>query len=402
MSNGERKPLCTDLFCGLGGWSEGALAAGYEVVGFDIERHTANGKSYPAQLVLQDVLTIHGSQFRNAALLVASPPCQNYSYLAMPWSKSKPVPCEACEGNGSWLGIPCLACNQTGEIEHSKAAKALRKKWETEGPDNRLFDACFRIQREANESTCHCSCWRCRSGGHCVRCDNFGNTGIIARYIPLVVENVRGAQPWVGKRDMPLDQWLALSKEERYALGRSKAAFGSFHLWGDVAQVGRRIVAGAPEFGAGMRSGGMCVKQLHSRGDNQTCGQFRMGLGAEGFKANPDGTDHPQGSWFRIADSSHGDRGKNTKGNGTRTMPDGTKIGGDWFGDPNSTCRKHGSRSNARKQASAMIAVIPFDLAYYIACAFRPADVPAPSTPPAHRPVLPASSPPLPVFHSGF
>ena len=35
------KPLAIDIFCGLGGWTEGALAAGYDVVGFDIERHTA-------------------------------------------------------------------------------------------------------------------------------------------------------------------------------------------------------------------------------------------------------------------------------------------------------------------------------------------------------------------------
>jgi hypothetical protein len=28
-----------DLFCGLGGWAEGFLAEGYEVVGFDIEAH---------------------------------------------------------------------------------------------------------------------------------------------------------------------------------------------------------------------------------------------------------------------------------------------------------------------------------------------------------------------------
>jgi len=141
------KPLAIDLFCGLGGWTEGLLAEGYDVVGFDIERHEYGEHRYPAQLVLQDVLTLHGSQFRGAALIVASPPCQAYSYRAMPWKRAKALP----------------------------------------PPDNTLFDACFRIQREA-----------CEAAG---------------RRIPLVVENVRGAQPWVG---------------------RARWNFGSFYLWGDV------------------------------------------------------------------------------------------------------------------------------------------------------------------------
>jgi C-5 cytosine-specific DNA methylase len=141
------KPLCIDLYCGLGGWAEGFLAEGYRVVGFDIERHDYGTGGYPGQLVIQDVTTLHGSQFRNAAVIVASPPCQAYSYRAMPWSRAKALP----------------------------------------PPDNTLFEACFRIQREA-----------CEAAG---------------RYIPLIVENVRGAQKWVGQA-----QWH----------------FGSYYLWGDV------------------------------------------------------------------------------------------------------------------------------------------------------------------------
>ncbi|HXA22787.1 MAG TPA: DNA cytosine methyltransferase [Acetobacteraceae bacterium] len=141
------KPLAIDLFAGLGGWADGLLAEGFDVIGFDIERHQYGEHRYPAQLVIQDVLTLHGSQFRDAALIVASPPCQAYSYRAMPWSRAKALP----------------------------------------PPDNALFEACFRIQREASEAA--------------------------GRRVPLIVENVRGAQPWVG---------------------RARWNFGSYYLWGDV------------------------------------------------------------------------------------------------------------------------------------------------------------------------
>jgi site-specific DNA-cytosine methylase len=63
-----------DLFAGLGGWAEGGLAEGYDVIGFDIERHVYGEHCYPARLVIQDVRTLHGSQFRGATLIVASPP----------------------------------------------------------------------------------------------------------------------------------------------------------------------------------------------------------------------------------------------------------------------------------------------------------------------------------------
>src|SRR3970040_427186 len=85
------KPLMVDLYAGLGGWAEGGLAEGYYVIGFDIERHQYGDAKYPAQLVLQDVLTIHGKQFKDAALIVASPPCQACSYRAVPWKRGTEV-----------------------------------------------------------------------------------------------------------------------------------------------------------------------------------------------------------------------------------------------------------------------------------------------------------------------
>ena len=56
------KPLCIDLFCGLGGWAEGFLAEGYEVVGFDIEHHDYGTGVYPGQFVMQDVMLTVGTQ----------------------------------------------------------------------------------------------------------------------------------------------------------------------------------------------------------------------------------------------------------------------------------------------------------------------------------------------------
>jgi C-5 cytosine-specific DNA methylase len=144
------KPLAIELFAGLFGWGEGLVAEGWETIGFDIvDMHKELGltRRPEFQLVLQDVRTLHGRQFKDVALIIASPPCQAYSYRAMPWKRAKALP----------------------------------------PPSNELFEACFRIQREAIDAAGH--------------------------FIPLVVENVKGAQPWVG---------------------RARWNFGSFYLWGDV------------------------------------------------------------------------------------------------------------------------------------------------------------------------
>lgn len=233
-------PLAIDLFCGLGGWTEGLLAEGYEVIGFDIEPHEYGDLRYPAQLVLQDVRTLHGRQFADSALIVASPPCQAYSWRAMPW----------------------------------KAAKAAPP------PSNELFDACFRIQREA-----------CEAAG---------------RHIPMVVENVRGAQKWVG---------------------RARWHYGSYYLWGDVPAL-------MPMTFKGFKSHGLNWSTQRGVDFTRLAGQQAIGRKGEG-------------------------------------------SGRTWFYQNGGNGRSASSKSAERRQWSAMIAKIPFELARHIAAVYRPRELAA-------------------------
>lgn len=157
------KPLAIDLFCGLGGWTEGLLAEGYRVIGFDIERHHYGDEKYPAQLVLQDVLTIHGSQFKGAALIVASPPCQAFSWRSMPWKLTKAKgPDEVKQPTPIWWKL--------SESDMSPEQLAEWTEWKVkhprEKPSTALFDACFRIQREATRrpASSFRSWWRTCAG----------------------------------------------------------------------------------------------------------------------------------------------------------------------------------------------------------------------------------------------
>lgn len=198
------KPLAIDLFCGLGGWTEGLLEEGYAVVGFDVERHEYGEHRYPGELVLRDVRGVHGSWFKDATLIVASPPCQEYSYMAMPWKRAK-------------AKAAAIRADQTG-------AEFVRL--------TALFNACFRIQREACEAA--------------------------VRYIPLIIENVKGAQPWVG---------------------RAKAHFGSFYFWGDVPDVMPVALKGTAKV-PGFRFDG-------SGKSFQTAGVKHHGSGAIWFDTGP-------------------------------------------------------------------------------------------------------------------
>ena len=333
-------PLAIDLFAGLGGWTEGLLTEGYCVVGFDVERHryparaftlpedAGNGMSgknkngttlinaareqvhgyhtapmtggwieYPAQLVLQDVLTIHGRQFKNAALIVASPPCQAYSYRAMPWKRAKALP----------------------------------------PPDNTLFEACFRIQREAIEAAGH--------------------------HIPLVVENVRGAQKWVG---------------------RSRWNFGSFHLFGDVPALMPMTIprpkVGGLDWNRYGEPGykGEAFNTPAERRMLEESGQknpgFRFDGSGKSFQSESVNrhTKNSGGSWFNIGSSGQKETGQNPvhalAGEGVKQRGSGRE----WFAGDGKISRMTSSKSSARKAASAMIAKIPLVLSRHIAAVYHP------------------------------
>jgi hypothetical protein len=110
------------------------------------------------------------------------------------------------------------------------------------------------------------------------------------RYIPMIQENVRGAQPWVGRA-----QWH----------------YGSFYLWGDVPAL-------------------MPVPRRGRQKPNREIHEIDIDpeAGTKGYAA-------------RLGQST--------------------------------ISRRHGSKSKARKAASARIAKIPFPLSSYIARVYRDA-----------------------------
>jgi hypothetical protein len=152
-----------------------------------------------------------------------------------------------------------------------------------------LFDACFRIQREAIEAA--------------------------GRYIPMVVENVCGAQKWVG---------------------RAKWHFGSFYLWGDVPAlmpITLRGLKGIP----------------HSPGGHWT-NPAENGEKVPGFRFDGSGKSFQSAAVEGVKQPGHSNR--------------------HWFADKD-VAGHFSSQSPARKRASAMIAKIPLSLSRHIARTYR-------------------------------
>lgn len=333
------RPLAIDLFVGIGGWTAGLIDAGFRVVGYDIEdMFEVLGEPKPEhfELVIRDVRTIHGSEFKDADLIVSSSPCQKYSYMAMPWSLAKARAAE-------------IRADETGEL--------LREL-------NELFEAQFRIQRQANEA-------RAAMG---------------LPPIPMVVENVKGAQPWVG---------------------RAKWSFGSYFLWGDIPalmpiqkyhqrlkvkegeqwNVNRKNFTGTRGWDEGLKNPGF---RFDGSGKSFQTESVERHV-AEGVKNNG-------GSWFNIGSPGQKETGRNPvhelaaegvknpgrsldrgsakfndrKANFSSEVAEGRKgagAGAEWF-DQN-LC-KLSSKSSARKAASAKIAKIPFALSSWIGKTYLP------------------------------
>lgn len=114
------KPLAIELFAGRFGWGKGFVGEGFRVVGFDILHESYHGPvPEGCELVLQDVLTLHGSQFKDAACIVASPPCQQYSLWGMRMFHPNPPlpdkqPWDAAIRIAKEAGLPLVVENVRG------------------------------------------------------------------------------------------------------------------------------------------------------------------------------------------------------------------------------------------------------------------------------------------------
>ena len=129
----DERPLCIDLFCGLGGWAEGFLREGYRVVGFDNDPRFAEPyRKAGGEFVLQDVRTLDGRRFQDATCIVASPPCNEFTRLRF-LRRDPPPPDMACV-NAVWRireesGVPTVLENVEGARRYIGLTTVHRGPW---------------------------------------------------------------------------------------------------------------------------------------------------------------------------------------------------------------------------------------------------------------------------------
>jgi len=144
------------------------------------------------------------------------------------------------------------------------------------------------------------------------------------RFIPLIVENVRGAQKWVG---------------------RSRWNYGSFHLWGDVPALMPMTTKRGMKGSVGTVNGSGKRREQSSGDRGEKVSGFRFDGSGKSFQsAAVDGCKgiphRPTGHWTNPAE--HG-----TKQPGLSGLRNNGKGDG-WFQDG---AARHGSKSSARKAA---------------------------------------------------
>ena len=81
-----------DLFCGLGGWSDGFFKEGFECTGVEINRSIA--EKYPYNSICADVAKLNPEDFKGFDVIVGSPPCRNFTAGSDAWWKIKKDPME--------------------------------------------------------------------------------------------------------------------------------------------------------------------------------------------------------------------------------------------------------------------------------------------------------------------
>jgi hypothetical protein len=284
------KPMALDLCCGKGGWTNGLLAAGWDVIGVDIEKWDG----YQGHFLKADVRELKVKKFLDyhdiedaggyghksrISLVVASPPCQEFSYSSFPFKKAR----------------------EKFTKEHP--------------PDRSIWDACVRIAKELNA--------------------------------PLILENVRGAQKWMGKA-----AWH----------------YGSFCFWGEMPAL---IPVGKPRKGFQQRPGyiekpsysGM-GRKTEWRGNVQGKGRFGWNSAEvqdQRMNAFPGENERPVATYK----NHRGPEMSATRDKAVR-LANGTRMSG-------RGAAQHGHhKSNARKEWSAKAAMIPLELSTWIGQIYYP------------------------------